>query len=385
MPQWSFRSDFGEIDEANLNIQRQARQKSPFLDLSETNPTCVGLELPPIVPRWGADRENSYCPDPRGLVSARQAIARSYAGRAAVSAEQIVITASTSEAYSHLLDLLCDPGDAVLVPRPSYPLISHLAQLANVRVVEYQLRYDGSWHLDPSSLPCQRELEGLGVRAVLAIDPNNPTGSRLASQELDALQKLGLPLLVDEVFRPYQLAPGGHERAPDPLEDATVPLFVLDGLSKRAALPGLKLGWIIAKGPGCKEALERLAVINDAFLSANQPAQMALAAILENEHVRQQAVHERMLSNYSLLRNLLDGCSLTLLDVRAGWIALLRFPALGSEREYATQLALRGVWAHPGSFYDLPVGPCFAISLLVPPARLSEGVRRMIEVAEGAT
>lgn len=389
---WSFRSDFGPVDETRAAMRSLATACPDFVDLSETNPTRVGLELPPVPFACAEEAQNYYAPDCRGLEPARRAIAHLYRRRTRATPEDVRVTASTSEAYSHLLHLLCDPGDAVLVPRPSYPLFDHLAQLAGVRLVSYRLAYDGSWYLDRSSLPSPERLRQLGVRAVVAISPNNPTGSCLSCPEWGALSELGVPLLVDEVFRLYPRGRSSKVTADtanadavspaDPLIESEVPVFIIDGLSKRAILPGLKLAWILASGRDRAGALDRLDHINDAYLSASSLVQASVPEILKHEQARRRPVQERIALNETTLASALEPTCITLLRLEAGWTALLRLPAVATEDEFGWELAKRGVWAHQGGFYDLPWEPCLAVSLLTPPELLMEGVRRLLEVAE---
>lgn len=363
-----------------LALGTGAAPRADGLDLTVTNPEGQGLVWPvarEIVARAAHAR---YVPEASGPEQARVAIARTYADRSAaapVTAEDIVLTASTSESYSLLLHVLCDPGDAVLVPRPSYPLLPDLARLADVRLIPYDLCYAGHFQIDPASLPSPSELLRERVRAVIVVSPNNPTGHFTTKDELALLALLGVPLIVDEVFRPF--VHRHHDSFADPLT-APAPLFVLDGLSKRGALPGLKAGWIsIAGAPTFRqEARARLEAAADTFLSVSAVAQSALPELLDHDHELRTRVVARVTESLAVLRDATKGTTITLLEPDGGWSAILRLPALRTEERYFEELATLGVWVHPGALYDLPLSPCFVVSLLCPPAQLRAGLARVL-------
>jgi alanine-synthesizing transaminase len=366
-----------------LALGTSAAPRSDGLDLTVTNPEVLGLVWPPARDIAKRAIGQPYVPDAAGPPSAREAIVRSYVHRAnavRISADDVVVTASTSESYSFILHALCDPGDAVLVPRPSYPLLPDLARLADVRLVPYSVRYAGHFQLDPASLPSPAEMAEQRVRAVIVVSPNNPTGHFTSRDELELLGSLGVPLIVDEVFRPFVL----RERGPfaDPLEQ-TGPTFLLDGLSKRAGLPGLKAGWITLVGDDSfkSEARLRLEGIADTFLGVSAAAQNALPELLAHEPELGAGIRVRLDENLRALRALVRSSHLTLLEPDGGWSAIVRLPAVRSESSYFEELAERGVWAHPGALYDLPVAPSFVVSLLCSPEQLASGISRLLTLS----
>jgi alanine-synthesizing transaminase len=367
------------------------------LDLTISNPTAVGFTWPAEFWRRLADERSArYEPDALGHPDARAAVAAWYAARharhavaaAAIDPAAIGLCASTSEAYSHLLALLCDPGDVVLVPQPGYPLLRVLAELADVRLVAYPLRHDVGWSIDLDALDAILESTP-NVRAVVAVAPNNPTGNYLHAHELATLDALlaarDAALLVDEVFHDYPLVPGPH------LDTTSVPAtaltFTLSGLSKIAALPQIKLAWWLARGPTprVRGALARLEVIADTFLGVATPVQHALSAILRDAPAMQAQISRRLHTNLATLRRLAPAAAISVLDVDAGWLALLRLPAVHDLDDAAWAerlLARRRVRLQPGHLYDL-AGPHLAVSLLTPERDLAAGLARVAdEVAE---
>jgi aspartate/methionine/tyrosine aminotransferase len=361
------------------------------LDLTESNPTRAGLPPASAALHALAHADAShYDPDPLGLPSARAALSDWLRARGqTVPPEQIVLTASTSEAYAFVFKLLCDPGDDVLVPAPSYPLFEHLAQLEAVHARGYRLRYDGRWHLPGGALA---PLIGPRTRAVLTVHPNNPTGSCLKHDELAQLAATGLPIVSDEVFAQYLLAP-----EPDAVASAfgaacptAVPAgtassgpaltFVLNGLSKLAGLPQLKLAWMCVDGPrdAVRAALARLELIADSFLSVSTPVQLALPAILAAHGELTGAICARLRSNLAYLRGALADSPISTLHVEAGWYALLRLPALLDDEGWALALLEQhDVLVQPGYFYDLEGGPYAVVSLLTSPAVFEPGIERL--------
>jgi aspartate/methionine/tyrosine aminotransferase len=332
------------------------------VDLTTTNPTEVGLRHPPSFFAELADPgAASYAPEPLGLGSAREAVADYYRARgSACDAQAVWLCASTSEAFAWLLALLCDPGDAVLVPRPGYPLLDYLAALAGVRLVYYPLRWDGRWHVDLAELSRVARAEPR-ARAVVATSPGNPTGAVLGGAELRALEalcaELGLAAVVDEVFADYPLDPAAPP-FPSAVGARECLCFVLSGLSKVAALPQWKLGWGVTCGPAAlaRRAEERLALVADTFLSVSTPAQLALPKILRAAPAMQARIRARTAGNLSALRAALAGSAASVMAGEGGALALLE----------------RGVLAHPGGLYDLD--GCYAVvSLLVEPGVLAEG------------
>ena len=357
-----------------------------LLDLTETNPTRVGLggadaaALQALAIPAAAD----YQPDPRGTRTAREAVVGYYRDRGlAVDADEVVLTASTSEAYAHLFRLLAEPGEAFLVPAPSYPLFEPLAQLEGVRLRPYRLAWDGGWHLDPGSL---EEAMAPGGRAMIVVQPNHPTGSCLSADELAQAEALcarqGMALISDEVFGDFPWAPAGapgRSLAPLPslLGPRRVPTFVLSGLSKVCGMPQLKLGWIAVAGPkpGRAEALRGLEWIADLFLSVGTPVQVALPSLLAGRHAWQARVRERVAGNLARLRETVARRpALELLETAGGWVAVVRVPRWRGEEAWTLELLRRGVVVHPGHFYDFDQEAYLVMSLIVPGAVWAEGL-----------
>jgi aspartate/methionine/tyrosine aminotransferase len=342
-------------------------------DLTLANPTEAGLPYDESALRAAlADpRAQRYEPDPRGLRASRQALVDH---DLAPSVDRVFLTASTSEAYSHLFDLLADPGDEIFVPQPSYPLLAHLAHLAGVALVPYSLAYDGRWRFDANDL---FDAIGERTRAIVAVSPNNPTGNYLTGAELDALASLGLPLIVDEVFHAYPLdAPEDRPRAFTRSESL---VFSLDGASKRSALPGLKLAWIAVAGPAeaTREACARLEMMLDVYLSPSSASQHALPAILSMEQPR-RAILERTRVNLSALRAACEGTAASVPKVEGGWYAPVRMPATRSDEAWAIDLLDDGVRVHPGYFYDFRDDEAWLVlSLLTPAEEFALGVAQL--------
>lgn len=381
----SKRADPGEPSAHFASLRKLAlgTPDSPRLDgvdLTLTNPEYLGLTSPLSRELAALALPLPYAPEACGPLRAREAIRESYGARggAPVLADDVVLTASTSESYSFLLHLLCDPGDAVLVPRPSYPLLPDLARLADVRLIPYDLDYAGHFQIDPASLPSPSAIERERIRAVIVVSPNNPTGHFTTQDEFSLLASLGLPLIVDEVFRTF--VQRGHRAVGDPLL-VTGPLFILDGLSKRAAFPGLKAGWMVVRGEAAfrRDVRAPLEAIADTFLSVSAVAQNAIGDLLPRERELGQLAYRRVTENLALLRAHVAQSALTLLEPEAGWTAVVRWPALETEERILEALASRGVWVHPGSLYELPLSPCFVLSLLGPPAELQAGISRMLD------
>ena len=355
----------------------------PIIDLTLSNPTEAGFVYPDslFVP-LGDPASLRYEPSPFGMASARDAISGDYARRGiTVPAERIVLTASTSEAYSLIFKLLCDPGDAVIVPVPSYPLFEHLARLDAVQLASYPLEYHGRWSIDVEALV--RSLTSR-TRAVLVVSPNNPTGSFLSRKQLDSLadvcSKHDLALVGDEVFADYAFDRGSIW--PSVVDQDRALAFGLGGLSKSAGLPQAKLGWIGVGGPATTvtACLARLELICDTYLSVSTPVQRAVGALLEQgTHVREQ-IRARTVANRQALAQLVSRASaIDLLDADGGWYAVLRVPATRTEEQLALEL-LRDdhVLVHPGYFFDFPHEAFLVVSLLTPPDDFTAGIRRVI-------
>jgi alanine-synthesizing transaminase len=371
---------------ARALTERQAAGQ-PLLDLTLSNPTLAGIEdaCSDVLGALHDPRALRYEPDPLGLLSARLAISRDWQERGLdVPAEHIVLTASTSEAYGFLFKLLCDPGDQVLVPRPSYPLFEHLARLDGVELVQYRLAYDGAWGLDLDHL---RSVRTPRARAVIVVHPNNPTGSFIRHHELDRLVELGLPIISDEVFSGYAFA----ESADHPttlLEASSAFVVSLGGLSKSAALPQLKLGWMSLGGPSepVASALGRLELIADSYLSVGSAVQWALPRLLVEQSPVRRAIRHRTAENLGSLQRRCAGTVVTPLHVEGGWTAVLRLPGVLDEEQWVIGLLQsHGVLVQPGWFYDFFEEPLVVVSLLIRRDQFDDGVSRLVEYAEAVS
>ena len=358
-----------------------------LIDLTVSNPTRVGIAYPSgLFAPLSQPAVASYDPEPFGLRSAREAVVADYARRlVSTTPARIVLTASTSEAYSILFKLLCAPaGDLVLVPAPSYPLFDHLTALDGVCTAQYPLHYDGRWWVDLDSLDAAWTP---ATRAVLAVSPNNPTGSVLSGEEARGLAARcaarDAALIVDEVFADYPLGEDPAVAAA-PLDGTPACLtFRLGGLSKSAALPQVKLGWLAVDGPAAlvDEALARLELICDTYLSVSTPVQHAAPALIESGACLRAQVLERVRVNYRALRETAASYkSVDVLNVDGGWSAVIRIAARGSEEAVTLELLERDhVVVYPGFFFDFPHEAFLVISLLPESARFREGVRRVME------
>ena|SRR5271165_878943 len=353
-------------------LEKKRANGTPVLDLTESNPTRAGIVYPQerILAALADPRSLQYDPKPAGLSEAREAISDYYAGR--IPAEQILLTASTSEAYAYLFKLLADPGDEVLVPRPSYPLFEFLASLESVNVVPYRLEYDHGWFID---LPYLRSRITPRSRAVILVNPNNPTGSFLKRRELEQLHEIcaehNLALISDEVFADYPLRED-EERVKCVAQDSETLAFSLSGLSKVAALPQMKLGWIAAGGPGHQQALQGLELIADTYLSVSTPVQYAAARLLAVRQDVQAQSCARIRANFSVLPG-------NALDVEGGWYAIIRMPRTRNEEEWVLHLlSEHNVLVQPGYFFDFESEAFLVVSLLTPESILREGISRII-------
>ncbi len=365
--------DYKAVSRLDWNLQTnrlsELRKTKPHvLDLTVSNPTQAGFEYPSeeILAALADPRSLRYDPEPRGLLSAREAVS-SYYGN--VPASRVLLTASTSEAYSFLFKLLCDPGDEILAPRPSYPLFEYLAGLESVRVVQYPLRYDGVWHIDFDAL---RRAITPRSRAIVVVNPNNPTGSFLKREEWSRLQEFGLPIFSDEVFSDYAFMPD-ESRVQTLTGTSEVLTFAMSGLSKIAGLPQMKLGWIVAGGPGHEQALDRLELIADTYLSVATPVQIALPRLLPASIPVRTQILDRARANLALLRQ-----STVPLHVEGGWYAILQMPRDRSEEDWALALLdHQDVLVQPGYYFDFESEPFLVLSLLTSPEIFAEGIKRL--------
>lgn len=348
---------------APLNALTVARrQRGDLLDLTETNPTHA-LPYPDLGEALARGTRASYEPDPRGLRSARETLA----AHLSCDADDLLLTASTSESYSFLFKLLCDPGDVVLTPVPSYPLLEHLAALELVSLRTFPMEFHRRWEIHDVPVAPR-------TRAIVVVNPNNPTGSFVSPREQEALASHGLPIISDEVFLDYPLEGRGTTFVRD-----DVLTFTLGGLSKSAGLPHFKLGWMRVSGPGKAEALEALELIADNFLSVATPVQAALPELLRIGADIRAAISLRTRTNLATLRALAKP-SMQVLPVEGGWSAVIRVPRVMSDDELALALLDRGVVVQPGYFFDFAQEGYVVVSLLTREEVFAEGVRRLAEL-----
>lgn len=369
---FSRRADWHSPTNALTLAREAARARGAELfDLTETNPTQAGIAYPldEIAEALSRGARASYDPDPRGLLSAREALAQ----HLGCSVDDLLITASTSEAYSFLFKLLTDPGDSLLTATPSYPLLEHLASLELVTLSHFPLEFQSRWEIDFSRLAVSPR-----DKAIVVVNPNNPTGSFVTPAEQDQLAALGLPLISDEVFLDYALESRGTS-----IVREDVLTFTLGGLSKSAGLPHLKLGWIRVSGPADarRSALDALELIADNFLSVSTPVQIALPELLRIAPRIRAAISERTRNNLDVL-----SCELApypaahLLPVEGGWSAVIRMPRTMTDEELALAALERGVVVQPGYFFDFEHDGHVVVSLLTKDDVFAEGARRLAEM-----
>lgn len=351
-----------------LTIERQRLAGTALLDLTESNPTHASIPYPhdELAEALARGARAAYEPEARGIRSAREALAQ----HLQCDAADLLITASTSEAYAFLFKLLADPGDAILTATPSYPLLEHLAAIELVELQHFPLELQRRWELEPSRVAEQISKR---TRAIVVVNPNNPTGSYVTRGEQDALARFGLPLVSDEVFLDYPLEGSGSTLVRD---DVTT--FTLGGLSKSAGLPHFKLGWIRASGPKRHEALDALEMIADNFLSVATPVQAVLGDLLRIGAGIREAIRARTATNLQTLRNTLaNRPAAAVLPVEGGWSAVIRVPRLGTDEELALALLSEGVVVQPGYFFDFQTDGHLVVSLLTPEEVFAEGAQRI--------
>jgi alanine-synthesizing transaminase len=356
------------------------------LDLTVSNPTRAGLryDAPRILQSLSSPQALDYDPQPKGLLSARAAVASYYhtEHETFLDPERLILTTGTSEGDSFVLRLLCNPGDELLVPKPSYPLFEFLADLQDVKLVPYPLLYDHGWQMD---FPSLQKAVTSRTRAVVVVHPNNPTGSFVHPDELDLLNKFSrehsLALIADEVFLDY-----AHNRIARKsfTSNQDVLTFTLSGVSKISALPQMKLAWIVSSGPEAdlEAAQARLEIIADTYLSMNAPVQSATQALLDQRKNIQQQLLDRVLANLAELdRQLATQKTCQRLIVEGGWYAVLRVPVTQTDEELAVDLLRRKfVSIHPGHFYDFPNDGYLVLSLITPPDVFRDGIQRLLEL-----
>jgi len=380
---FSHRTQWNLAPNRFTEAQMKARESGGrILDLTISNPTQAGFTFDRATILGALNRAESlqYDPEPKGLLVARGAVADYYRERGEpVDPDSVILTTSTSEGYSYLFRLLCNPGDEVLVPKPSYPLFDFLADLDDVNLTPYLLLYDHGWHVD---LPSLQNAVTKRTRAVVVVHPNNPTGSYASAAERQVLNefcaKHNLALIVDEVFLDYSHDSQRQQSFAGNLEALT---FVLSGLSKISGLPQMKLAWIAVSGRDAESALARLEVIADTYLSVNAPMQHAAKTLLEQRRGLQPMLLQRVGENLTELdRQLVTQKACSRLELEGGWCATFRVPAIQSDEDLAIDL-LRdtGILVHPGHFYDFPREGYLVMSLITPVQDFREGVRRLLE------
>lgn len=373
---FSTRSSFDLTENALAQAFRTHGQEN-VLDLTEANPTKAGFTLLPeeLTRALSSPFNVHYTPDALGYAEARASIARDLATRGHVAApERIFLTTSTSEAYGYLFKLLCDPGDEVLVPSPSYPLFDYLAQLEGIEVRSYPLGFDGAFYFDASEA---RACVSSRTKAIVVVNPNNPTGTYLRRDALEALLDTDIAILSDEVFECYEARkPSSAVSASTASRGLTFSLF---GLSKQAALPQLKLGWTLVAGDGARvhEAMARLEVIGDAYLSVSAPTMNAVSTLLPLGARTREAILARAQRNLTTAHTFTRGSAVNALPVEGGIYLVLRIPETESDLVSAVRLLReKGVHVHPGHFFGFPRGAFFVVSLLTPESIFSEGLAR---------
>jgi aspartate/methionine/tyrosine aminotransferase len=374
--------------DVNALSRAVARLKSAgtlLVDLTESNPTRAGLPYPvDLLSAAASERALCYDPQPFGLRTAREAVSADYARRGvAVDPECIVLSASTSEAYSWLFKLLCNPGESVLIPQPSYPLFEHLTRLESVRAVPYRLEYHGRWEIDFEQVAAATN----NVRAVLLVSPNNPTGSYVTPREADTLAAIcrerGWALVSDEVFAEYAL--DAEAPTTEIARRANVLSFTLGGASKSLGLPQMKLAWTIVDGPVQQriDSLSRLELIADTFLPVNTPVQVAAPDLFRRAAPIRKAIHERVSRNLTAAREVArahPACEV--LRVEGGWTAVARVPATRSEEALTVGLVQdEHVIVHPGFFFDFPHEAFVIVSLLPQEDVFAEAFARVLRYA----
>jgi len=387
---FSTRTDWDLRPSPLYSLLRQKRARGEeVLDLIESNPTKCGFIAPSskLFDAESLQRSALYEPDPKGLLTARRAISDWYKHQnISVSPDRIILTSSTSEAYSFLFRLLCNVGDVVAVPEPSYPLFDYLARLNDVLCQEYHLAYDGEWHIDLSSLD---DALSSNAEALILVHPNNPTGSFVKKEEQDRIVSKArtrkIPIIVDEVFSAFSFA--NDERRADSFAGTESTLtFTLNGLSKLLGLPQMKLAWIVVSGPDeeCTKTMLRLEVIADTYLSVGTAVQQALPQLLNDPEAMTQKILTRTRSNFKSLKAACGtGSPASLLHCEGAWNAILRLPTKKSDEEWAFDLLQRsGVLTHPGHLFDIDTKSCAVVSLLPESDLFTEGIRRILAAVE---
>jgi aspartate/methionine/tyrosine aminotransferase len=374
-----------EVNALSRAVASLTAAGTALVDLTESNPTRVGLPYPAdLLSAAASERALCYDPQPLGLRTAREAVAADYSRRGVVvDPAHLVLSASTSEAYGWLFKLLCNPGESVLIPQPSYPLFDHLTRLEAVRAIPYRLDYHGRWEIDLASVAAAPD----DVRAVLIVSPNNPTGSYVSIREAEALATIcrdrGWAIVADEVFAEYALE--ASSPATEVVRDLGVLSFTLGGASKSLGLPQVKLAWTIVGGPPMSrdEALSALELIADTFLSVNTPVQVAAPDLFRRGAAIRRHIQERLSRNLAAARDVVRAFpACDVLPAEGGWSAVVRVPATRSEEALALDLLQHEhVLVHPGFFFDLPHEAFVIVSLLPPEDVFADAFGRVLRYA----
>jgi aspartate/methionine/tyrosine aminotransferase len=369
-------------------VRRMRADKRPILDLTETNPTRVGFVSPLALTEFLAREDAAlYAPDALGLASARESVARDLQMQGvAADSNEMFLSASTSEAYAWIFKLLCDAGDEILVPAPSYPLFAYLAGIENVGVHSYPLAREDGFRIDPDRLRASLTPR---VRAIVIVHPNNPTGTLVYEEDAKAVERIaaehGAAIVSDEVFRGFTFGTVSPTRRATFAGDRPALTFVMGGLSKSCAAPGLKLAFTTVHGPKqvVREALHRLEVIADTFLSVATPIQLALPRVLEHRPRIQEEILTRLRANLRALDGAVaDGgaaIGIRRLQADGGWSAILEVPRTEDEATWVRRLLVEdGVLVHPGYFFDMHAEGYLVVSLLPEEAPFRDGVARLV-------
>lgn len=368
-------------------LDDRRRSGKVIYDLTISNPTEAGIRYPSeeILSALSQAQSLRYAPDPKGLLSAREAVVEYYATKGIIiDPANIILTASTSEAYSFLFKLLCNTDDEALTPIPSYPLVEFLAQLNDVHIRPYVLRYDGEWHIDMDSM---RRAITPRSKAMVIVNPHNPTGMFVKRHELEVLheecRRNNLALIVDEVFADYGFG-ADVRRVDSTASHSDVLTFTLNGISKLCGFPQLKLGWIVVSGTEEQkgEAMHRLEIIADTFLAVNTPVQVALPQLLKSGEVVRRRIRERIETNlHHLKKTLMTTFPISLLESEGGWYAVLKIPSTKSEDEWVLKLLDEaGVYVFPGYFFEFRESGYLVVSLLT---ETTDFVRGVEEIPKG--
>jgi alanine-synthesizing transaminase len=379
--------------ERNKLSEALAKRRSsglPLIDLMQSNPTQCGFHFDPqkILAALNNPASLSYDPDPQGLPQAREAVAAYYRSRnCQISIDDIFLTTSTSEAYSFLFRILCNPGDELLIPQPGYPLFSFLAGIQDVSLVRYPLIYDYGWQIDFQSL---QQAITPRTRGIIVVHPNNPTGHFCKPNEIERLNQIcserQIAIIADEVFLDFSLESGIPRTFASNNEVLT---FTMSGLSKISGLPQMKVAWLTVAGPHAlkQQAIARLEMIADTYLSMNAPIQLALPVLLEQRHPFRQQWLTRIQNNLAGLDKTLESQKLcTRLKLEGGWYAVIKAPSTEGDDELALELLItRGVYVHPGHFYDFPADGYWVVSLITPEQELATGIDALLAMVEKPT